>query len=67
MLRVLVLGVLLGHELQHAIEVAQEAWVHDQATLTALYQRIGMHGGHHVYDTIAAQQVGRMVRRELLA
>jgi hypothetical protein len=60
-------AALIGHELQHAIEVAEEAGVNDQATLTALYERIGMHGGHHVYDTLAAREVGRMVRRELLA
>lgn len=58
---------ILGHELQHAIEVAQASGVSDQAQLTALYQRIGMRGGPHVYDTIAAQEVGRVIRRELLA
>lgn len=60
---------VLGHELQHALEVAQEPWVWDQATLAALYQRIGIGstGGHHVYDTVAAQAIGRIVRRELLA
>lgn len=58
---------VLGHELQHAVEVASETWVSDQATLAALYQRIGTHAGHHVYDTVAAQEVGRIVRRELLA
>ena len=60
---------LLGHELQHALEVAQEPWVYDQATLVELYQRIGTgsYGGSHVYDTRAAQEVGRIVRRELLA
>jgi hypothetical protein len=57
---------LIGHELRHAIEVAEDASVQDQATLTALYQRIGT-GGHHVYDTLAAQEAGRTVRRELLA
>ena len=58
----------LGHELQHALEVAQEPEVNDQATLAALYQRIGTGTlGHHVYDTLAAQEVGRIVRRELLA
>ena len=60
-------AALIGHELQHAIEVAEEAGVTDQATLTALYERIGTHGGHHVYDTLAAREVGRTVRRELLA
>ena len=59
---------VLGHELQHALEIAQEEWVSDQATLIELYQRIGIGPqGHHVYDTLAAQEIGRIVRRELLA
>jgi hypothetical protein len=58
---------LLGHELQHAIEVAQESGVTDEIQLTALYQRIGRSGGPHVYDTAAAQEIGRVIRRELLA
>jgi hypothetical protein len=58
---------LLGHELQHAIEVAQEAAVFDQTALAALYQRIGTRGGPHVYDTVAAQEIGRLIRRELFA
>jgi hypothetical protein len=56
----------LGHELQHAIEVAEDTAVRDQTAMTALYERIGMRGGLHVYDTLAAQEVGRTVRRELL-
>ena len=58
---------LLGHELQHATEVAQEIAVGSQIELAALYQRIGTRGGPDVYDTLAAQEVGRMVRRELMA
>ncbi len=58
---------LLGHELQHALEVADDAGVRDEATMTALYERIGQRGGLHVYDTLAAQEVGRTIRRELLA
>ena len=60
---------VLGHELQHVLEVGREPWVSDQATLAELYQRIGTgaYYGHHVYDTLAAQEVGRIVRRELLA
>lgn len=58
---------LLGHELQHAIEVAQASGVSDQTQLAALYQRIGTRGGPQVYDTIAAQEIGRVIRRELLS
>ena len=56
---------LLGHELQHAVEVAQASDVRDEKGLARLYQRIGVSGGAHVYDTAAAQQTGRIVRREL--
>jgi len=58
---------LLGHELQHAIEIAEAVDVVDEAGLVKLYQRIGLRGGLHVFDTIAAQQMGRTVRRELVA
>jgi hypothetical protein len=58
---------LLGHELQHAIEVAQDKDVTDEATLAALYQRIGTRGGPDTYDTLAAREVGRTVRKELVA
>ena len=58
---------LLGHELQHAVEVAEDASVTDQTTLTALYERIGTRGGPDMYDTLAARTVGQQVRRELLA
>lgn len=57
---------VLGHELQHAIEVADAPEVGDQDALAQLYQRIGMRGGPHVYDTIAAQDTGRAVLKELL-
>jgi hypothetical protein len=58
---------VLGHELQHATEVAQEVGVIDQTTLAALYRRIGTRGGPEIYDTPAAQDVGRIVRKELFA
>lgn len=56
---------VLGHELQHAVEVADASEVHDEGDLAKLYQRIGIRGGKDVYDTAAAQQMGRTVRREL--
>lgn len=57
---------LVGHELRHALEVAECPEVRDEAGLIALYQRIG-HAtlGPHQYDTAAAQAVGRQVRAEL--
>ena len=58
---------LLGHELRHALEVAESPEVRDEATLIALYERIGHPaGGQHRYDTAAAQDTGRQVRFELI-
>src|SRR5262245_28127246 len=57
----------LGHDLQHAIEIAESPDVGDQDAMTQLYERIGVRGGDHVYDTRAAQEMGRTVRKELLA
>jgi hypothetical protein len=56
---------LVGHELRHAIEVAESPDVRDEASLIALYQRIGHTEGPHHYDTLAAQDTGRQVRTEL--
>ena len=56
---------LLGHELQHAVEIAEASDVRDEKGLAKLYQRIGMNSGEHIYDTAAAQEMGRIVRREL--
>jgi hypothetical protein len=56
---------VLGHELQHAVEVAEAVEVSDTDALARLYQRIGTRSGPHIYDTIAAQETGRNVRREL--
>lgn len=58
---------LVGHELQHALEVAESPDVRDEKTLIALYQAIGHAGqGLHRYDTMAAQNAGRQVRTELI-
>ena len=57
---------LVGHELRHALEVAESPEVRDEASLIALYERIGHHStGTHHYDTAAAQAAGRKVRAEL--
>ena len=58
---------LLAHELRHALEVAREPTVTTQAAFAALYVRIGhpVPGAPNRFDTIAAQQTGRLVRREL--
>jgi hypothetical protein len=59
---------LIGHELRHAIEVADATDVRDERALERLYQRIGNRSAAlHAYDTDAAQTTGRRVRKELLA
>lgn len=58
----------LAHELQHAVEVVEESRVKDEKTLVALYQRIGQPSRAAVssgWETIAAQEAGYRVRREL--
>src|SRR6476620_9353678 len=58
---------LIGHELRHALEVATAPDVRDQQGLIELYERIGERGGMvHTFDTRAAQNTGRRVRRELV-
>lgn len=57
---------LVGHELQHALEVARSPAVHDEASLAGLYRLIGDRGSSaHRYDTMAARQTARLVRSEL--
>src|SRR5262249_51318219 len=58
---------LIGHEMQHAVEIAREGQVRDAVGMIKLYERIGhSSGGEHNYDTSAAQDTGRRIRRELL-
>jgi hypothetical protein len=58
---------VIAHELHHALEVAADSTVIDDATLTALYQRIGhaLHG-ERGFDTEAARATGFRVRDELI-
>lgn len=57
---------LIAHELQHALEVADEPDVRDEASMIRLYERIGETSwGVHAYDTAAARSTGRQVRTEL--
>jgi hypothetical protein len=60
----------IAHELQHAAEVIDDPTVVNQRALTELYKRIG-HPSRSViasaYETIAAQEMGLQVRRELVA
>ena len=56
---------LLGHELQHAVEVANSPDVESTSGLRALYRRIGVRTGVDAFDSMAAQQAGYAVRAEL--
>jgi hypothetical protein len=57
---------LIGHELRHALEIADAPQVRDQQEMIRLYERIGRpHVGVHTYDTVEAQAAGRQVRAEL--
>jgi uncharacterized membrane protein len=58
---------LLAHELRHALEVAVEPTVRTAKDFSEFYRRIGqaVPGVSRRYDTRAAQDMGRMVRREL--
>ncbi|MGH9371392.1 MAG: hypothetical protein ACRD15_07670 [Vicinamibacterales bacterium] len=58
---------VIAHELHHALEVADDPAVVDEAGLVELYLRIG-HRSHGVdgYDTEAARAAGQLVRRELI-
>jgi hypothetical protein len=59
----------IAHELQHVIEIIENPDVQDVSSFAALYARIGEHeeqNGLSVWDTAAAREVGRIVKREFL-
>jgi hypothetical protein len=62
-------AALLGHELQHAAEVAAARWVVDQESCAALYREIGhassCRGSRECFDTARAVDTGYQVLREL--
>ena len=58
-------SALLGHELQHAIEIAEHGEVRDTAAVRRLFERIGRARGGDRYETEAARDVEWAVRAEL--
>jgi hypothetical protein len=59
---------VLGHELQHAMEIASAPDVRDAATLRTHYLRIGYEPtGQGYYETDAALETGREVSAEVAA
>ena len=58
--------VALGHELQHACEIADAGdQVTDERTLAALYQKIGFQTGPQAFESAGAQAASASVRREV--
>jgi hypothetical protein len=62
--------VALGHELRHAVEIADAGSVTDVASLSALYRRIGesvsVSGALEAYETNAAVEAARRIRAEII-
>ena len=56
--------LLLGHELRHAVELADAPWVRDDAGMIEMYQRIGWRESARAFETNAAVDAGRRVREE---
>ena len=56
---------LLGHELQHALEIAEHTDVRDDSGVRRLYAAIGDQYGIDSYETQAAVQIERLVRGDL--
>ena len=59
------LVALLGHELQHAVEVAGAPDITTADGLRRLYRRVGVRTGPDTYDSVAARETGYTVRDEL--
>jgi len=55
----------LGHELHHALEIAREFHVRDEASFRALFKRIGFSRGEGAYETDAALDIERQIRLDL--
>ena len=60
----------VAHELQHAVEVSDDPTVLDENSMVAMYRKIGRQNNgdnSNRWETVAAQQTGFRVRRELVA
>jgi hypothetical protein len=55
----------LGHELQHALEIAAAPEVRDSDGLERLYRRIGYESGRRQFETLAARSTGFRIRDQL--
>ncbi len=59
------LVALLGHELQHVVEVADHPEVQSSDDLREFYRRTGVRTGPNTFDSDAARLVGYVVREEI--
>jgi hypothetical protein len=58
---------MIGHELRHALEIANHPEVVDSLSLSAMYKRYGRQvSDGEVYDSVEAVAVGRTILQELL-
>jgi hypothetical protein len=58
------LVAILGHELQHAVEVADAHQVVSAHSFRQLYEHVGVQTGPDSYDSLEARRVGYVVRAE---
>lgn len=57
---------IIGHELQHALEVGLHPEVTDAETMRAMYERIGQHSvGDNAYESAEAERIGRVISQEM--
>jgi hypothetical protein len=56
---------ILGHELRHAVEIADARSVIDQRSLVSLYRRIGFSSGERSFESAAAIAAGQQVHQEM--
>jgi hypothetical protein len=58
---------LLGHELQHAVDVAGVQWVNDASSLARYFQMVGMRASAdgHPFETANATRAERLIRKEV--
>jgi hypothetical protein len=60
------LVALLGHELQHVVEVADHPEVRSAEDLRTFYRRAGVRTGPDAFDSEAARNAGYQVRAEIV-
>jgi hypothetical protein len=61
-----VLVTLLGHELQHALEIARSSEIQDESSFRAFYARFGLSTrSPDSFDSLEAREVEQRVRAEL--